>query len=189
MWHHSDTLSGFRVNQSLLVSLILRAKRKNNKYKSYICVTNDNGYVSLVVNTSPFFPRSWLFTGFVTRLTRRLPLVEPKLHTLPEHMNSPAVFRGVRFTRFLVLWCMFCRSLFVLLYIFFLAIVFCKSLFVLLYIFCWPLCCLLFFDIRILLTPLVSSNSSYIIWFDTIGLEPTIYTTDVVHMRCKVRLS
>ena len=37
---------------------------------------------------------------------------------------------------------------------------FCKTLFVLLYFFFWPLCCL-FFDIRILITPLVSSNSSF----------------------------
>ena len=39
---------------------------------------------------------------------------------------------------------------------------FCISLFVLLYIFIWPLCCLFFFDVRILITPLVSSNSSCI---------------------------
>jgi hypothetical protein len=38
---------------------------------------------------------------------------------------------------------------------------FCRSLFVLLYFFFWPLSCLVFFDIRILITPLVSSNSSY----------------------------
>ena len=37
---------------------------------------------------------------------------------------------------------------------------FCRSLFVLLYFFFWPLCCLFFFDIRILIAPLVSSNSS-----------------------------
>ena len=36
---------------------------------------------------------------------------------------------------------------------------FCRSLFVLLYFFFWPLCCL-FLDIRILIAPLVSSNSS-----------------------------
>ena len=35
---------------------------------------------------------------------------------------------------------------------------FCRSLFVLLYFFFWPLCCLFFFNIRILITPLVSSN-------------------------------
>jgi hypothetical protein len=38
---------------------------------------------------------------------------------------------------------------------------FCWSLFVLLYFFFWPLCCLFFFDIRILIAPLVSSNSSF----------------------------
>ena len=38
----------------------------------------------------------------------------------------------------------------------------CRSLFVLLYFFFWPLCCLFFFDIRILIAPLVSSNSFYL---------------------------
>jgi len=38
---------------------------------------------------------------------------------------------------------------------------FCRSLVVLLYFFFWPLCCLFFFDIRILITPLVSLNSSW----------------------------
>ena len=36
----------------------------------------------------------------------------------------------------------------------------CISLFVLLYFFFWPLCSLFFFDIRIMIAPLVSSNSS-----------------------------
>ena len=36
---------------------------------------------------------------------------------------------------------------------------FCRSLFVRLYFFFWSLCCL-FFALRILITPLVSSNSS-----------------------------
>ena len=40
---------------------------------------------------------------------------------------------------------------------------FCRSLFVLLYFFFWPLCCLFFFDIRIIIAPLVSSiSSSYV---------------------------
>ena len=38
---------------------------------------------------------------------------------------------------------------------------FCRSLFVLLSFFFWPLCCLFFFDIQILITPLVSSNTSF----------------------------
>ena len=52
-------------------------------------------------------------------------------------------FSGVRVTRFLSFMCMFCRSLFVLLYFFF-----------------WPFVCLFFCDIGILITSLVSSNSS-----------------------------
>jgi hypothetical protein len=46
-----------------------------------ICVTNDHGYVPLVVNTSRSFPHSWLISGFVTRLTRWVPLVEQELLT------------------------------------------------------------------------------------------------------------
>jgi hypothetical protein len=41
--------------------------------------------------------------GFVTKLTRWVPLVEQELLTLPEHQSSPAVFSGVRVTRYLVL--------------------------------------------------------------------------------------
>ena len=79
-------------------------------------------------------------TGFVTRLTQRVPVVEQELPTLPEHLSSPPSFRGVRITRSLVLCvCLVDRWL---------------------SFFFWPLCCL-FFDIRIRITPLVSSNSSY----------------------------
>jgi hypothetical protein len=44
---------------------------------------------------------------------------------------------------------------------------FCRSLFVLLSFFFWPLCCLFFFNLRILITPLVSSNSSYSVFILT----------------------
>ena len=101
---------------------------------------NDHGYVPLVVNTSRSFPHSRLITGFVTRLTRRVLLEERELLTLPEHLSSPPVFTGVRVTRSLVLYVCFVDRC--------------------LYFFFWPLCCLFFFDIRILIAPLVSSNSS-----------------------------
>ena len=61
-----------------------------------------------------FFPHSWLITGFLTRLTRRVSLVEQELPTLPQHLSSPTVFSGVPVTRHLVLCGMVCRSLFVL---------------------------------------------------------------------------
>jgi len=35
-------------------------------------------------------------------------------------------------------------------------------MFVLLYFFFWPLCCLSFFDLRILITSLASAHSSYV---------------------------
>ena len=54
-------------------------------------------------NTSRSFPHSWLINGFVTRLTRRVPIVEQELFTLPEHLSSPPVFSGVRVSRSLVL--------------------------------------------------------------------------------------
>ena len=71
---------------------------------------------------------------------RRVPLVEQELLTLPEHLRSPQVFSGVPVTRSLVLYVCFvgrCLS-------------FCTFFF-------WPEYCLFFFDIRILITPLVSS--------------------------------
>jgi hypothetical protein len=95
---------------------------------------------SLVVSTSRSFPHSRLITGFVTRITRRVPLVEQELLTLPEHLSSPPVFSGISCYSIFSFMSMFCRSLFVLLYSFF-----------------WPLCCL-FFDIRILITPWTSSS-------------------------------
>ena len=56
-----------------------------------------------------------MITGFVTRLTRRVPLVEQELLTLPLHLSSPPVFSGVRVTRSLVLYVCFvdrCLSFF-----------------------------------------------------------------------------
>ena len=99
------------------------------------------------MNTFQSFPHSWLITGFVTRVTRQVPLVEQELPTLPEHLSSPLGFSGVRVARSFVFCIIFCRSFFVL--------------------FFWPLSCLSFFDLRNLITPLVSSNSTYNIpWWD-----------------------
>jgi hypothetical protein len=39
---------------------------------------------------------AWFITGFVTRVTRRVPPVEQELLTLPEH---PRFFSGVRLVR------------------------------------------------------------------------------------------
>jgi hypothetical protein len=65
----------------------------------------------------------WLISWSVTRVTRRVPLVEQELPILPEHLSSLPIFSGVHVTWSFVLCVMFCRSLFVLLSFFFLAIV------------------------------------------------------------------
>ena len=72
-----------------------------------ICVTNYHGYIPLVVNTFRSFSHSWRITGFVTKVSRLVSLVEQELLTLPEHPSSPPVFSGVRSTRSLVLCIMF----------------------------------------------------------------------------------
>jgi hypothetical protein len=98
--------------------------------------------------------------GFVTRLTRRVSRAEQELRTLPGHLSSPPVFSGVRVTRSLVLYVCFVDSC--------------------LYFFFWPLCCLFFFDIKILITPLVSSNSScpFVLFLLLIVLSVLLRYTD-----------
>ena len=64
---------------------------------------------------------------------------------------------------------------------------FCWSLFVILYFLFWSLCCLFFFDIRILISPLVSSNSSLTRLVIVATTNHTLvehtnyYTTDTVY--------
>ena len=48
------------------------------------------------------FPHSWLITGFVTRVTWWVPLVEQDLLILPEHPSSPQVLSGVHVARSLI---------------------------------------------------------------------------------------
>ena len=74
-------------------------------------------------------PDLWL-----SRVIRRVLLVEQELLPLPEHQSSPPVFSWVRVTQSLVVCVCFVYR--------------CLSF--------WPLCCL-FFDIWILITTLVSS--------------------------------
>ena len=100
--------------------------------------------LTLVIDFASVSTISLLSDGIVT-------LVEQELLTLPEHLNSPPDFSGVRVTRSLVLYVCFvdrCLS-------------FCT--------FFLPLCCLFFFDIRFLIAPLVSSNSFYINTYNTLN--------------------
>ena len=70
-----------------------------------------------------------------------MPLVEQELFTLPEHLSSTPVFNGIRVTRSLVLYVYFVDHVLSICTFFF-----------------WPLCCLFFFEIRILLLWYLSIN-------------------------------
>jgi hypothetical protein len=70
----------------------------------YLC---DKRYVPFVVIRMRSFSRAWLITKFAIRVTRRVPLMEQELSTLPEHRSSSPVFSGIRVTRSLVLYVCF----------------------------------------------------------------------------------
>ena len=110
----------------------------------------------------------WKFNGFQlwvifpfrfrhndeTRIIRRVLYVKQELLTLPQHQWMLPVLIGFVFLIFGFL-CVVCRSLFVLLSFFF-----------------WPLYCLSFFNLRLLMTPLVSfghcivcPSSTYGFWW------------------------
>ena len=57
-----------------------------------VCAINDHRYVPFVVCIIRLFPRVWLITVFVTRVTIRVPRAEHKFLSLPEHLRSPLVF-------------------------------------------------------------------------------------------------
>ena len=107
-----------------------------------------------------------------TRTTRQVPLVDQELLTLPEHLCSPPVFSRVRVSRSLVLGVCFiyhCLS-------------FCT--------FSLAVCCLFFFDLWIMITPLVSSNSPYIFKVNTISnasICPGWQTKyDIINLICQL---
>ena len=86
----------YKLKYSMTNTFEILAKNKLNK-------SIDN----LVRKHFRSFPHSRLITGLVTRLTRRVPLVEQELLTILEHLSSPPVFSGVRLTRSSVLYVCF----------------------------------------------------------------------------------
>ena len=104
-------------------------------FNLYICVTTDHGYVPFVVITIRSFPHSWLITGSVTRVPRRVPHVEQGLLTLPVNMSSPPFLVGFVLPN----------------------LSFSLQCFVNRYFSIW----LSFFDWWLLITPMVSSNFSF----------------------------
>ena len=103
-----------------------------------------NFYLFSLFRTAWFVDRKMLDQIMNVNI-RRVLLVEHELLTIPEHPSSSPIINWNRDTRSLVLCVMFCRTLFALLSFFF------------------RLSCCLSFDLRILISPLVSSNTSLIL--------------------------
>ena len=141
------------------------------------CMSQSDSFLFLIHALSP---------GRVAKITRRVLLVDHDLLILSEHLSSLPDFQWDTCCSIFSFLCIFCRLLcalflvvIIILYVLLwctsmitpvisfcvLTIIFrfrfCRSLFVLLYFFFWPLCCLYFLDIRILIATLVSSNSSW----------------------------
>ena len=60
---------------------------------TWLTVIIDHRCVPFVIIQS--FPHSLLLTGFVTRVRRRVPLVEQELMTIPEQLSSTPIFMGL----------------------------------------------------------------------------------------------
>jgi hypothetical protein len=65
-----------------------RNKLWNIRSTERYILTNDHGYVPFVISTYRSFPHSWRITVFVTRVTRRVALVEQELITPSEHISA-----------------------------------------------------------------------------------------------------
>ena len=103
--HIRISLRGLLLTRKLLNKRLLLVKVKSLLRKFYgrhHDLVNRYG-IHVSVSQMTTCSHSWLITGFVTRLTRRVPLVKQELLTLPEHLSSPPVFSGVLVTRSLAL--------------------------------------------------------------------------------------
>ena len=92
------------LNQGFQVNTLKSSLRKFHgcHHVTCNCITNDHVYVPLVIIIiRSIFPHAWLITGFVRRVTRRMPQVEQEL----------PIFSGVRVARSSVSCVMFYRSL------------------------------------------------------------------------------
>jgi hypothetical protein len=79
----------------LRIRLSKRNRQHNGQRKKYKRTNNDLQNIHIT--------HSWLITGCVTILTRRVSLMEQELFTFPEHLSPPSVFSMVSVTRSLVL--------------------------------------------------------------------------------------
>ena len=89
---YQDSLDrGLKLTRKLLNQGFLLVKLKSSLRK---CYGRHHELVDSYGISSRSSPSLWLITGFVTRSTRRVSLVEQELLTLPEYLSSPPVLEG-----------------------------------------------------------------------------------------------
>ena len=103
--------------------------------------------------------------NYITRVAQRVPLVKQERLTLLEHLSC----NEVRVDRSLILYVMFCRSLFVL-------------------FFFWLLCCLSVFDLRLLITSLVYCGHCVVCPSSTYGFWLPLWYLVVIVLSVRLRL-
>ena len=121
LWKRDNTM----ITQYILFWWTLTSdSEKNRSYRiRQLFWSTCHGHISsiccvlFIVMTIRSFPHSWFITGFVTTVTRWVPLVEQKLFSTPEHLSSHPVFSGVRVAQFIIFCVVVLRSLFALLFV------------------------------------------------------------------------
>ena len=105
---------GFLLTRKLLTEgFLVCGKIEVISLKGYVdCyyVLDDNGYAPLSGHV--------LIHWFVTRVTRRVLLMDQEQLTLPEYRSSSSVFGGIHVAQYLVVYAVFCRPFFVLFVLF-----------------------------------------------------------------------
>ena len=81
----------------------------NSEAQSYISYIVAVSYVTILWQIQTF-PHSRLIIGFVTRLTRRVPIMEQELSTLLEHPSSPSHIVGLCCSIFMLCFVYHCLS-------------------------------------------------------------------------------
>ena len=95
-----------------LYAPICQTQQHSNQIET-VFRNHQNCVITIQVSKQTKLIHSWLINGFLTRLTRRVPLVEQELLALPEHLSSFRFQWGSCSSVFSVM-CMFYITLFVL---------------------------------------------------------------------------
>jgi hypothetical protein len=119
-FHYLFSCDNFNNQRKLYIKENFRNRPNTRKFKEIVISKRKKKLCRFVaiINTGRWITCVMVITGFVTRLTRRVPLVKQELLNLPEHLSSPPVLIGVRVTRSLVLYvCFLDRCLFFVLFL------------------------------------------------------------------------